>query len=68
MARTNLSRLMRISWDIQKRKHKTRSKSLIAAWAIFNNEEITVEYLTQKLNRHKPLPQRVIGQFALFNS
>ena len=65
---TNLSRLMRISWEIQRRKHQTRSKALQAAWAIFNNEQIAVEYLTQKLNRHKSLPQRVMEQFALFNS
>ncbi len=65
---TNLSRLMRISREIQKRRHKTRSQALMAAWAIFNNEQIAVEYLTQKLNRNKPLPQRVMEQFALFNS
>ena len=62
-----LSRLMKISWDIQKQRHKTRSSSLIAAWAIMSNEDITIQYLTQKLNRHKPIPQRTVGQFALFN-
>jgi len=67
MANTlQLSRLMRISWDIQKRKHKTRSKALIAAWAILTNEEITVQYLTRKLNRNKPLPHHVTEQFDLF--
>lgn len=61
-----LSRLMRISWDIQKRKHKTRSKALIAAWCIVSNEEITVQYLTRKLNRNKQLPRQVSEQFSLF--
>jgi len=58
---------MRISWDIQKRRKLTRSKSLQAAWAIFNNEDITVQYLTRKLNHNKPIPQRTAGQFALFS-
>ena len=64
----NLSRLMRISWDIQKKRRKTRSKALMEAWAIMNNEDITVMYLTRKLNHDRPVPQRTVGQFALFNS
>jgi len=64
----NLSKLMGISWQIQRRKHKTRSQALRAAWAIFLNEQIAVEYLTQKLNRNKPVPQRVAEQFALFSN
>jgi len=67
MAQTNKSRLMHISWDIQKRKHNTRSKALMAAWAILTNEDVTVQYLTRRLNHDKPLPQKVAGQFALFN-
>ena len=63
----NLSRLMRISWDIQKNKKKTRSKSLRAAWAIFSNEDITVQYLARKLNHNKPVPHKAMGQFGLFN-
>jgi len=62
-----LSRIMTASWDIQKGKRKTRSKALQMAWAIFNCEDITVQYLTRKLNRDKPLPRHVAGQFALFN-
>jgi hypothetical protein len=61
-----LSRLMKISWDIQRKRNKTRSKSLSAAWAIVNNEDITVMYLTRKLNHHKPVPERVAGQYGLF--
>ena len=65
---TNLSRLMRISWDIQKRKYRmTRSKALIAAWAILQNEEVTVQYLARKLNHGKPVSERAAGQYALFN-
>ncbi len=39
---------MRLSWEIQKRKHRNRSKALLAAWAIFLNEDITVYHLTRK--------------------
>ncbi len=64
----HLSRLMTISWQIQKAKDKTRSKALTAAWAIFSNEDITVQYLTRKLNHHKPVPQKAAGQFGLFTN
>lgn len=65
---TRLSRLMRISWDIQRRrKYNTRSKALSAAWAIVNNEEVTVHYLVRKLNREKPINWQTEKQFALFN-
>ena len=65
--KTNLSRLMRISWEIQNRKHKTRSKALTAAWAILAKEDVTVHYLTRKLNHNKTLPQHVERQYGLFN-
>ena len=61
-----LSRLMRMSWDIQRTKRRTRSKALQAAWAIINNEDVTVFYLTLKLNHHKPVPQRNLNQMGLF--
>ena len=64
--KTNLSRLMKVSWDIQKTKHRTRSKALMAAWAILSNEDVTVQYLTRKLNKQKPLPHHVEQQFSLF--
>ncbi len=63
----NLSRLMKISWILQRRKHQTRSKALIAAWIIVKFEDVAVEHLTQKLNRNKPVPQKALNQFALFN-
>ena len=67
MARTiHLSRLMRISWDIQRNKKKTRSKSLQAAWALYSCEDIAVQYLTRKLNGDKQPTKRVEGQYSLF--
>ncbi len=61
-----LSHIMSASWDIQNKKYTTRSKALMMAWAIFNCEDITVHYLTRKLNRHKPLAPKDERQFALF--
>lgn len=67
MATNNrLSRLMKMSWDIQRKKRNTRSKALTAAWAILNNEDVTLYYLTRKLNHNKPIKQTATGQFALF--
>lgn len=48
MQQQQLSTLMKISWQIQKRKQLSRSKSLISAWAITQNEDITVFYLVRK--------------------
>lgn len=62
-----LSRLMKISWDIQKRKCSTRSKSLQQAWAIVANEDITVSYLVRKLNHHRPVNWKIESQFTLFS-
>ena len=61
-----LSRLMKISWDIQRSNHKTRSKALQAAWAIISNADITVFYLVRRLNHHKPVADKTINQFSLF--
>ncbi len=67
MARTtNLSRLMRISWDIQKSKRKTRSKSLQAAWAILANEDITIYYLAIRLNHNREVKQKSLNQMSIF--
>jgi len=64
----NLSRLMKMSWDIQRSKRKTRSKALQAAWAIFSNEDVTVFYLATKLNHHRPVKQTALNQMGLFTS
>lgn len=61
-----LSRLMKMSWEIQRTKHSTRSKSLQSAWAIINNEDITVYYLTQKLNHQKPVKEKALNQMGLY--
>lgn len=66
MNSNQLSRLMKMSWAIQKAKRSTRSKALQSAWAIFSNEDITVFYLTQKLNHRKPVNDKALNQFGLF--
>lgn len=63
----NRSRLMKMSWDIQRNKRSTRAKALSAAWAIFNNEDITIFYLTRRLNRNRQLKPGTLNQFSLFN-
>ena len=67
MNKTRLSRLMKLSWRIQKTKRITRAKALQSAWAIFSNEDITIQYLTLKLNHHKPTKGNTHNQFSLFN-
>jgi len=67
MVSTNkLSRLMKLSWDIQRSKHNTRSKALTSAWAIVSNEDLTVFYLTKRLNHDRPIKDKALNQFALF--
>jgi len=68
MNREKMARLMQLSWEIQKRKQAiSRSKALTAAWAIVLNEDVTVHYLVQKLNHHKPVKWQVYNQMGLFN-
>lgn len=68
MTSQQLSRLMRLSWEIQKRKKRNRSKSLIAAWAIFQTEDITIFYLFDKHkhanNKNRMQPAR-LGLFPI---
>ena len=45
---TRLSKLMYLSWEMQKKKKCTRSISLQSAWAMAQNEDITVYYLVKK--------------------
>ncbi len=61
-----LSRLMRMSWEIQRSKKRTRAKALSAAWAIMGNEDVSVYYLVRRLNHNKPVPDRVVNQMGLF--
>ena len=68
MQKTQRSRLMRLSWEIQKRRKSNRSKSLFAAWAIFLNEDITVFHLVQKHSNGKPVNYRATANLTLFNN
>jgi len=63
-----LSTLMKMSWQIQKRKHSSRSKSLQSAWAITQNEDITVYYLVRKHSTQNS-KQKIIepNTLTLFN-
>lgn len=58
-----LSRIMSLSWQIQRQRGATRSRSLMAAWAIFLNDEIVVHHLTRKHSSQyhaaKVLPDRL---------
>ncbi len=63
---TRLSYLMVLSWEIQRKKKSTRSKSLQAAWAITLNEDITVYYLVKR-HRNRNIPTQA-HELALFSS
>lgn len=50
-----LSHLMRLSWEIQRKKKIIRGRALMAAWAITLNDDITVYYLVKRhSNKNKP--------------
>jgi hypothetical protein len=53
MQHKHFSRLMRMSWEIQRRRKTNRKKSLLAAWAIYQNEDITVFHLVKKHSHEK---------------
>ena len=57
MQTQKLSRLMYLSWEIQRKKKYSRSKSLFAAWAIFRTEDITVYHLVRK-HSHERYPTK----------
>ena len=67
MQQHHLSRLMRMSWEIQRRKKTSRSKSLFAAWAIFLNEDISVFYLTKKHSHDRYTNKVQPEHLTLFN-
>ncbi len=62
-----LSRLMKMSWDIQRSKANSRSKALKAAWTIVTNEDVAIFYLTRKLNHNRPVKPKALSQISLFN-
>ena len=61
------SRLMSMSWEIQKRRRGNRSKSLTAAWAIFLNEDITVYHLIRKHSHQHYTDKVQADHLTLFN-
>lgn len=61
MTHNHLSRLMRLSWQIQRQRHVSRSKALFSAWAILLNEDITVWFLVKKYS-HSSYANRVNPQ------
>jgi hypothetical protein len=63
---SKLSRLMKTSWEIQKARHYSRSKSLQSAWAIFLNEDITVFHLVKRLSNNRPVKPFALNQYSLF--
>ncbi|HMR82564.1 MAG TPA: hypothetical protein PKE30_05515 [Niabella sp.] len=56
------SKLMRLSWQIQRSRKCNRSKSLVSAWAIYLNEDITVYHLVRKHS-----PERYTGNIDTRN-
>ncbi len=61
------SLLMTLSWDIQRQKSSlNRSKALIQAWAILNNEEITLRYMAKYVFQKNRLGVQVFNQLGLF--
>ena len=65
---TRLSYLMQLSWEVQRKKHITRSKALQAAWAITNNEDITVYYLVKRHSNGNAPNKIEARELALFAS
>ncbi|MFT4155175.1 hypothetical protein [Parafilimonas sp.] len=61
------SKLMRLSWQIQRRRRYNRSKSLISAWAIYLNEDITVYHLVQKHSGNREINYNKAASLTLFN-
>lgn len=47
------SDIMLLSWQVQRRKHYNRSRSLLAAWAIYLNEDILILRLIKKRTRKR---------------
>lgn len=48
MQQTQKTKLMRLSWTVQRTRKCNRSKALTTAWAIFQNEDVTLHYLTRR--------------------
>lgn len=64
---TKLSKLMYLSWEIERKKHCTRSKALQSAWAITQNEDITIYYLVKKHSHENNRNKVKVQDLTLFN-
>lgn len=70
MQTQQLSALMRLSWKIQHSKKTSRSKSLVSAWVIYQQADITevaalkTKHPQQHRNQQKNR-QRMISHFKL---
>lgn len=62
-----LSRLMQMSWSIQRNKRGNRSQALKAAWAILNNEDLIFLLFMRQAKPRKPAKQVAENQISLFN-
>ena len=49
---------MYLSWEVQRKKRFSRSRSLRSAWAIILTEDITVFHLVRK-HSHERYPNKV---------
>ena len=58
MQTKKLSQLMYLSWEIQRKKKRSRAKALSAAWAILSNEDIAVCHLVKK-HSHERYPNKI---------
>ncbi len=65
---TRLSYLMRLSWEIQRKKKCYRSKALASAWAIVLNEDITIYYLVKRYSHEKYSNKTEPKNLALFST
>jgi hypothetical protein len=54
-----LSKLMSMSWEIQRTQKRSRSKALSAAWSIAQNANIAIFYIVEK---HSKKHSRTINQ------
>ena len=67
MQNSQRSRLMRLSWEVQKHRKSNRSKALLSAWTIFLNEDITIYYLVQKHSTAQNAGKVKSQHLTLFN-
>jgi hypothetical protein len=67
MQRKQFSRLMYLSWEIQRKRKNNRSRALLAAWAIYQNEDITVYHLAKKHSHEKNINRVQAESLTLFN-